>query len=98
MEGILREVIRDRDPFRIFGHVRGTIGSAMLGRLARQPVGQITIHAARPGAEQFDSYTTWIPTDLLGEIEHRHVLVADLEAIAVGNELIWFCDSVSRVA
>ncbi len=69
----------------------------MLGRLARQRVGQITIHAARPGAEQFDSYTTWIPVDLLGEIDHGHVLVADLEAIAVGNELIWFCDSVGRV-
>ena len=97
VEGILREVIRSRNPFRVFDHARGTIGSAMLGRLARQPVGQITVHAARPGAEQFESYTTWIPTNLLREIERGHVLVPDLEAIAIGKELIWFCNSVGRV-
>ena len=94
VEGILREITTSKDPFRAFGLRRGTIGAAMLGAIGRQPVGQITVHVPSPGGVQIESYTAWVPTGLLEweGIERGLVVLAELEAIAVGGDSTWFCN------
>ena len=96
---IVREILPVTDVFERLGAPRTTMGSAVLGELARGNVTQVTAHAP-VGDGTFDSYTFFIPSQRLTRERVRlgaQVRVR-LEAGRVpGRGAFWRCAGIALV-
>ena len=98
--GTLREIYRQRDPLKVLRLPDTDMARGILGPVGRQPVGQITVHAPGEETTQQESYTAFIPTE---QIVDRRIgrglgVMVDLEAVAVGASVVWFCRGLQVVA
>jgi len=95
--GVLREFTSDVDPFAKYGMPETTGASALLQQIGRQPVGRVTIHVDSPFGNEIESYTGWVPTDLLeGRGLFRGLTVeARFQSVPIPEvEIAWFCSSL----
>jgi hypothetical protein len=97
--GILREIYRGRDPLKSFGLNDTAMSRAMLGRLGKQPVGQITVHAPSPETLQQESFTAFVPSAVIADprIDRGIAVLAQVTGVTVVDKAVWFCDGLSVV-
>jgi hypothetical protein len=68
---------------------------AMLGPIGEQPVGKITVHAMSESDGQWQSFSAWIPGELLEGLRITRGITVSilLEGIPLpGGKYEWFCD------
>jgi hypothetical protein len=95
--GTVRELRSPVDPLAYYGLSDTTVARAGLGRIGRQPVGRITIHVPSPFGNETESYTAWIPTQLLADGDVRRGAIVDvhLEGVQLlDGQIAWFCSGV----
>jgi hypothetical protein len=93
--GTLRKLRHSVDPVKVYKVKATSMGRAMLGPIGAQDVGRITVHVPYPSDDQIESFTTWIPTKLLGaqRIMNGVTVAFDLETVNVpGYGYTWFCE------
>ena len=98
--GIIREITLSVDPVRAFSMADTAMGRASLRSIGKQQMGKITVHVPYLIEDYIESFTSWIPTELLQEQRiRRGVTVAlDLRRLQiVGRGYTWFCDSLEVV-
>ena len=90
--GILREISRQVRPLEFYELDDTTMAIAMLGPIGAQDMGRITVHVPAPTGE-FESFTLWIPSDLLRDprIVRGITVSLALESVEIpGEGLAWF--------
>lgn len=93
--GFLREIYRTRNPFEVYGLEETTVSGAILGLIGQHKVGQITVHVPCSSKNQSESFTTWIPSELLKDsrIVRGLTVALAVEGIQLlGHGPTWFCD------
>lgn len=93
--GILREVSRNSNPIKAYRLNDTSMARAMLGRIGAQRVGKITVHVPSTSEEQRQSFSAWIPSELLKEprIVHGITVSLSLEGVRIlSHGYTWFCD------
>jgi len=98
--GILREIARSANPIKTFRLADTIIANAGLGPIGAQPVGKLTVHVPMPSVGPLQSFTVWIPTELLKERRIVRGITVSLciDSIQVlGRGHAWFCDEFEVV-
>jgi len=92
--GVLREIERSADPFKKFGISAGSIGAAFLGPLAGQAVGKVTIHSQNDPDFPSESFTFWVPTEIISDsrIVKGISVAATIDCVEIGKLRVWYCD------
>ena len=91
--GVLREIYRDVCPFKKYKFKENAMSRAMLGLLGEQKMGRVTIHVPQIAKTQADSFTLWIPSDLIKDSRITCGLTVSLtlESCSVqGHGYVWF--------
>jgi hypothetical protein len=92
--GILREIARSSDPLDTYRLDDTTIGRALLGPIGTGAVGRITVHAPSMSDGQLDSFTAWVPAELLEDQRITRGLTVSIavEGVAIpGRDWAWYC-------
>ncbi len=93
--GVLREISRSSNPITAYRFDDTDMAYAMLGPIGAQAVGKITVYSPSNSGEQLQSFTAWIPTELIKEswIARGITVSVSLEGVQVlGRGYAWFCD------
>lgn len=93
--GVLRELSRNAKPLKTYRLDDTVMAFAMLGPIGMQAMGRITIHVPSAAAEKLESYTAWIPADLVRDsrITRGIAVSATLVGVAIPtNGYAWYCD------
>ena len=73
---------------------------AMLGPIGSQEMGRITVHVPSANRKQLESFTLWIPSDLLSEPRIVSGITVSLviESVEIlGQGFAWFSDEFEVV-
>jgi hypothetical protein len=93
--GILREINLTVDPLKTFKIENTQISYQLLGKIGKQPVGKITVHIPSNIYLFIESYTAWIPYDIIKDTRIKKgvtVSVSLLSETILWNINEWFCD------
>lgn len=92
--GILRELTREANPFKAFRIAEGSFGAVLLGPLSLIPTAKVTVHVPGLPGEPLDSYTVWMPRELLSDTRIRTGITVSLhlESLRIGKAWAWYCD------
>lgn len=97
--GVLRELTRSMSIISTLRLDETSMTYAMLGSMGAQPLGRITAHVpSDPG--YFESYTAWIPTELVEDPRIKRGTTVSLLIKAVDlpkTNRAWFCDDFQVV-
>ncbi|GIW41599.1 MAG: hypothetical protein KatS3mg076_2176 [Candidatus Binatia bacterium] len=92
--GVLRELSRQVDPYKKLRIPTTAVGRGFLGEIGKTAVGRITVHSPIHGTPRWESFTAWIPSELLREprIGRNFTVYAELEALSIpGHGYVWYC-------
>ncbi len=95
VSGILRELNRSADPFKTFNFPDTDMARAMLGEEWNSGVGKVTVHAPHESEDHQESYTTWIPAELINDVRivRGVTVIMSLKRVEIPNwGYVWFCD------
>lgn len=94
--GVVREIRLDVDPYTALGVLRGPIGAAALGPIGERSVSRLTVHAPSPEeVDLLESFTAWVPSDLLVGVSRNGTVTMDIEAVHVlGSDCVWYCPAL----
>ena len=93
--GVLREINRHVRPLNFYELDNTAMAIAMLGPIGVQEMGRITVHAPSSIGDQTESFTLWIPSDLLREPRIVRGITVSLvmESVEIpGRGFAWFSD------
>ena len=93
--GVLREINRQVRPLEFYELDNTAMAIAMLGPIGAQEMGRITVHAPSLIGDQTESFTLWIPSDLLRDprIVRGITVSLVLESVEIlGQGFAWFSD------
>lgn len=97
--GVVREILQAVDVYRKFRLERTQIAAAMLGELAAEEFGQITIHTSDLGGDDDSSFTALIPIRRLraAGIRNEDLASCTLRGAAGYEVAVWVCDEIEVV-
>jgi hypothetical protein len=95
--GTLREIRKRVDPIKHFRLPSTPVAVAGLGAVGQQHVGRITVHVEF--GEDLESYTAWIPTELLKAPAITRGALVEVQLVgtrilAPSPQVDWFCRSI----
>ena len=93
--GVLREISRQVRPLEFYELDNTAMAIAMLGPIGAQEMGRITVHTPSSIGDQSESFTLWIPSDLLRDprIVRGITVSLVLESVEIlGQGFAWLSD------
>ena len=98
--GVLRAINRRVSPLEFYERDNTAMAIAMLGPIGSQEMGRITVHVPSANRKQLESFTLWIPSDLLSEPRIVRGITVSLviESVEIlGQGFAWFSDEFEVV-